>query len=216
MKHLTLARMFNANPNEARVRPHKRSDANLKHLTLARMFNANPNEVRVRPHKRSDANLKHLTLARMFNANPNEVRVRPHKRSDANLKHLTLARMFNANPNEVRVRPHKRSDAEPEASHAGSEVQREPDHSEGSLTTVRSSRSDAGRGDFSAEAYIRNASGHGQIRDSVEILPMPPPKVAANLAGGPTAPPPQAVAILAGGSTAQAGNGVPTSDSVCP
>ena len=31
------------------------------------------------------------------------------------------------------MRPHKRSDAEPEASHAGSEVQREPDHSEGSL-----------------------------------------------------------------------------------
>ncbi len=29
------------------------------------------------------------------------------------------------------VRPHRRSDAEPEASHAGSEVQREPDHSEG-------------------------------------------------------------------------------------
>ncbi len=47
------------------------------------------------------------------------------------------------------------------------------------------------------------ASGHGQVRDSVEILPMPPPKVAANLAGGPTAPPPQAVAILAGGPTAQ-------------
>ena len=39
--------------------------------------------------------------------------------------------MFNANPNEVRVRPHKRSDAEPEATHAGSKVQREPDHSEG-------------------------------------------------------------------------------------
>ncbi|MFZ0930740.1 MAG: hypothetical protein WAN11_19180 [Syntrophobacteraceae bacterium] len=34
---------------------------------------------------------------------------------------------------------------------------------------------------------------------------MPPPKVAANLAGGPTAPPPQAVAILAGGPTAQGG-----------
>ncbi|MGA3117144.1 MAG: hypothetical protein ABSF90_22225 [Syntrophobacteraceae bacterium] len=38
------------------------------------------------------------------------------------------------------------------------------------------------------------ASGHGQFRDSVEILPLPPPKVAANLAGGPTAPPPKAVA----------------------
>ena len=34
------------------------------------------------------------------------------------------------------VRPHKRSDAEPEASHAGSEVQREPDHSEGSLPSL--------------------------------------------------------------------------------
>src|SRR5208283_792901 len=48
-----------------------------------------------------------------------------------NQKHLTLAPRFNANPIIVRVRPHKRSDAEPEASHAGSEVQREPDHSEG-------------------------------------------------------------------------------------
>ncbi|MGO9021180.1 MAG: hypothetical protein ACLQVJ_22805, partial [Syntrophobacteraceae bacterium] len=53
-----------------------------------------------------------------------------------------------------------------------------------------------------AEAYMGTASGRGQVRDSVEILPMPPPKVAANLAGGPTAPPPKAVAKLAGGPTA--------------
>ncbi len=33
--------------------------------------------IRVRPHKRSDANLKRLTLGRSLNANPNIVRVHP-------------------------------------------------------------------------------------------------------------------------------------------
>ncbi|MFZ0928171.1 MAG: hypothetical protein WAN11_06205, partial [Syntrophobacteraceae bacterium] len=42
-----------------------------------------------------------------------------------------------------------------------------------------------------AEAHLCTASGHGQVRNSVEILPMPPPKVVAKLAGGPTVPPPK-------------------------
>ena len=39
------------------VRPHKGSDANLKRLRSAASVSANPNEVRVRPHNRSDAEL---------------------------------------------------------------------------------------------------------------------------------------------------------------
>ncbi|MGB7906687.1 MAG: hypothetical protein WCF58_01600, partial [Syntrophobacteraceae bacterium] len=37
--------------------------------------NANPNVVRVRPHKRSGANLKRRTSAQCVSANPNVVRV---------------------------------------------------------------------------------------------------------------------------------------------
>jgi len=51
-KHWPVVTMLSPDLNVVRV----------QHLTLARMFNANPNEVRVRPHKRSAANLKRLTL----------------------------------------------------------------------------------------------------------------------------------------------------------
>ncbi|MGA7643660.1 MAG: hypothetical protein WBW56_15775, partial [Syntrophobacteraceae bacterium] len=62
-----------------------------------------PNVVRVRPHKRSGANLKRRTSAQCVSANPNVVRVRPHKRSGANLKRRTSAQCVSANPNVVRV-----------------------------------------------------------------------------------------------------------------
>jgi RNA polymerase sigma-70 factor, ECF subfamily len=52
-----------------------------------------------------------------------------------------------------------------------------------------------------AEAHIGTASGHGQVRDSVEIL-----------AGGPTAPPPEVAANPVGGTTAGCDGSVQKAD----
>ncbi len=63
----TFSQVRNVSPDlrEVRVRPHKRSDANLKRITLAASVSANPNVVRV----------QRLTRAGSANANPNVVRV---------------------------------------------------------------------------------------------------------------------------------------------
>ncbi|MGO8785466.1 MAG: hypothetical protein ACLQS0_19925, partial [Syntrophobacteraceae bacterium] len=65
LKHLTMLEMSSPDLSEVRV----------QRLTPARSVNANPNAVRVRPHRRSGANLKRRTSAQCVSANPNVVRV---------------------------------------------------------------------------------------------------------------------------------------------
>src|SRR5208337_4481765 len=76
--------MLSPDLNEVRVRPHKRSGAELG------------------THKRSCPDWKHEPAARMLSPGLSEARV----------QHPTSVGSVSANPNEVRVRPHKRSGAE--------------------------------------------------------------------------------------------------------
>ncbi len=72
---------------------HKRSHPDLKHLTKLEMSSPDLSEVRVRPHKRSDANLKRITLAASVSANPNVVRVQHLTRLEMSSPDLSEVRV---------------------------------------------------------------------------------------------------------------------------
>ncbi|MFZ0946249.1 MAG: hypothetical protein WB930_08105, partial [Syntrophobacteraceae bacterium] len=72
---------------------HKKSHPDLKHLTRLEMSSPDLSEVRVRPHKRSDANLKRITLAASVSANPNVVRVQHLTRLEMSSPDLSEVRV---------------------------------------------------------------------------------------------------------------------------
>ncbi len=84
--------MLTSNPNRVRIHSQKIVPG-LETFSQVRNVSPDLREVRVRPHKRSDANLKRITLAASVSANPNVVRVQHLTRLEMSSPDLSEVRV---------------------------------------------------------------------------------------------------------------------------